>query len=136
MLWCLDNRPQYGGLFNLKRTYVFPWNTRRVLRASPTGMFLKTGKLLAFLRHAGAVMELSIGDLLERWVYTRRGIYNLRQLPEFPNPYRILPGRAGKHSPRWLEADIAAYETAYPELLSRSLKVRKVVGYFRACQKG
>lgn len=79
-------------------------------------------------------MFIASGDLIARWpVYTRRGVLKLTHSADFPAPvFAVNAGRVKV----WEAADIEAYEVLHPEVLSESLKTRKIVGYRRAIAKG
>jgi predicted DNA-binding transcriptional regulator AlpA len=74
-------------------------------------------------------MYLGFRDLMQRWVYTRQGLYKMMQQTDFPAP--VFTINAG-HTKVWRLGDIAAYETQHPEVTSEDAKRRKVAGYARA----
>lgn len=75
---------------------------------------------------------LSVGDLEERWCYTRQGIHGLMKRPDFPAPAATVNRGRQKI---WLAADIVSYETAHPEVLDESAKRFRQKGYFLTLRK-
>ena len=78
-------------------------------------------------------MYLGLQDLVDRWVYTRQGVHKLVRLPGFPKPaFAVNRGRVKV----WVLAEIEAFESHHPEVISESAKRSKVIGYYLAAQKG
>lgn len=75
---------------------------------------------------------VGIGDLENRWIYTKQGIHKLAGRPDFPKPVGVVNGRTRI----WRLADIVEYEKDRPELHSEKAKRLKIVGYIRAINKG
>jgi hypothetical protein len=83
---------------------------------------------------AGVYMRfLGLLDICARWGngagnYSRRGVYNLRQSEDFPEPlYMINQGQ----TPIWALDDIQDFEQDHPEVLDEKLKIAKVASYAR-----
>ena len=76
---------------------------------------------------------LGFRDLLQRWVYTRQGLYLLISREGFPPPaFTINQGRTKV----WELSAIEAYEREHPEVTSEAAKRYKVRGYFLTLTKG
>ena len=78
-------------------------------------------------------MYCGIADIVARWVYTRQGVHQLLKSTDFPAPvFTINQGRTKV----WMQADIAAYERAHPEVLDKEVKTKKINGYARVIKNG
>jgi predicted DNA-binding transcriptional regulator AlpA len=81
----------------------------------------------------GAMRYLGFRDLLQRWVYTRQGLYGLIARDDFPPPaFTINQGRTKV----WELSAIEAYERQHPEVTSEAAKRYKTTGYFLTLLKG
>lgn len=73
------------------------------------------------------MLELvSIGDLEDRWCYTRQGIHQFAKSRHFPQPCATI--NRGRQKV-WYLADIEAFERDHPEVLDEETKRYKVRGY-------
>jgi hypothetical protein len=79
-----------------------------------------------------AIVYLGFGDLVQRWVYTMRGVRKLALSADFPPPaFTINRGRTKV----WSMAEINGYERRHPEVTSAEAKRRKIAGYAAAIAK-
>lgn len=69
---------------------------------------------------------VSIGDLEDRWCYTRQGIHQFAKSRHFPPPCATI--NRGRQKV-WHLADIEAFERQHPEVLDEAAKQFKIRGY-------
>jgi hypothetical protein len=66
---------------------------------------------------------VSIGDLAQRWTYTREGIWRLaKRDPHFPKSVTVSPTRGTR---LWRLTDIESYERSRPWLTNEDEKRRQ-----------
>lgn len=75
---------------------------------------------------------VSIGDLEERWCYSRQGIHQLSKSRDFPVPCAVI--NRGRQKVWHLE-DIEKFEQRHPEVLSEEAKIFKVRGCYMSVSR-
>jgi hypothetical protein len=75
---------------------------------------------------------VSIGDLEDRWCYTRQGVHQFAKSRHFPPPCATI--NRGRQKV-WHLADIELFERQHPEVLDEAAKQFKIRGYLITLRK-